>query len=337
MNELDTFSRAFELYFKQHQIPISRSEFLVFSGQWLRVSLAYLLKRQVNLGHPYGELSWDFLGLIRNTFGDLNLSVKFISGVERNNLAKNTIAKGEREFSDKYVKYVSSKDEFISVIEKMANLSEEAVIGKNDGKYYFLTNSRDSGSVSYSDVIQNVTEYYELPFGPIIFVPLNTKSVGVVDFPWNSIRYLSWTFERGEERTESVDKFGYTSVSGWKAYARWMNHYILPDRGKSIFHQNIRNLPSLIRDRRLTSITYWEKLAEQNQHKDLSAVISKLIKILNSSIEITNRIDLYYSNDIQDKAVRQLIRELYFNEQKTLPVFNELKRIYHNIHHKKLE
>jgi len=287
---------------------VNRSYLAFRSGHWLRVTLAMNLKRQTELGHPSADSLWDYNGMIANCFSDLGIKVRLYQSSKRNTLARRTKARGSRDFY---------KD--IVLFEDMRNpldLKDKTGLITHPDGYFTQMSQIDSFEI-----------YDILPLGPIALEILEIEPKH--NIPWDSLMYWGWTFERGEEPTEVIGKGGYSAVSGWKAYARWMQGYLLKPKKKGI-HPYLKTLPSILFDRVNSASPYLEKIIEEESKVPLRENFEAFYEVIQKVKPLLTELDDLYRNNSSHSEIRKGITSVYFTFQETLPIFKSLKNLHHD-------
>ncbi len=246
------------------------------------------VRSNTEIGHPSSNYIWDIVSTAQNcfTFFDWILYV----GEGYVGSARGTAAQSDRQIPAN-----------VEVIDKDITLS---------GPLIYATSS---GDWIYCEDELNIIFDGNMPFGPVILQISGFRDV-VLEFPKSMFSYLINTLERGEEPMETIGKGNYSAVSGWKAYARWMQSYSIPIR--NIKHVYQKELAQIIYERRLFFTYYLTKLSEKldGEERDM---VTELSNRYNAVIEPLSRI-------IDEPDMRK-IREVYFLEQMTLPTYKALR------------
>ncbi len=289
---------------------IDRSYIAFRSGHWLRISMAMNLKRQLDLGNPVGDTLWDFNGFVTNCFEDMGIQVKIYQSKIRDTSARKTQALGNRAMSSDVILF-DRPEEFVESI--------SSAIGK------VMMTTTEGTFVSH--LPDNLEKLFDLPLGPVAIEIVD--AVARHDTPWNSLMYWGWTFERGEEPTEVEGRGGISAVSGWKAYARWMQGYLLRPKPKAI-HSDIRLIPHLIKDRMSSARPYLEKLITIEENENIRENYLSFIEVIDEVIPRLDHLIILYEEEAEHSALRKGITEVYFSVQKTLPIFKSFKNLHHD-------
>lgn len=302
--------------------PKSRSFLAVATGHWLRISLAMNIRTNDQIGHPYGELGWDYFAL-QQAFTNAGLESTLVVATERNNLAKQTAAHDAQIQAN--VVLAESFTEFVNLL-----TGGVVIIGQPSGEYAILSTT----ALRCPTVSSLSAELYEkLPLGYAAFVVHAVHDVPD-ELPWDTLHYLAWTFERGEEPTEVAGKGHYSTVSGWKAYARWMQAYML-DNPKAL-HQWIAQLPYVLRDRRASALPYWKTLAQVSQFDRAKELALLFVQQITNYLQTIDALIQKYEHDVSYSEKRKLVTQCYFADQQTLPIFKQIKKLHHDLQHQKL-
>lgn len=322
----DSFLDCLEQAASILKLDLTRSYFAVRTGHWLRISLAMSVKRQEALGHPSADGFWDHIALMNKYYPDAGIDAMLYIGKKRITLAKETSAQGKRIIESEKIHILSSPEGFKEKINQFYHNNAILILFHKHGVYLLLHKS--SNKLTLEDVNSNLTDYYSHDLGPVLIIINNmTPQEGI---PWNSLEYLSWTFERGEEPTEVTGHHGHSAVSGWKAYARWIQGYLLKPKEKSI-HSELQYLPELLIDRRTSAIEYLEILAKETRHAQLSQLFTDFVDVAKRTIEELSTLHQLYQKQASHQELRSQITKVYFTEQETLPIFKRFKRFHHDL------
>ncbi len=326
----DTFSITLSKILNRF-IPISRSKILVETGHWLRISLALQLPRQSNIGHPSGETSWDFLGIVNATFSDLGIDYDLFIGEMRFTRGHKTAANAKYDIDWNKVHLLKSGKELIDLIENLP--VQTSIVALPNGTYSIVSDKGTDYTISKDNLKENVDMLLAIPLGPVI---LKINSISIPEkqtLPWNTLNYLGWTFERGEEPTEIEGLNRFSTVSGWKAYARWMQAYLF-DNQKNI-HPFIQKIPHLLLDRKQASLEHWKHLADTLEIETSAKIASMFHEIAQDSIPLISELISAYEEGASYQSIRKHVADCYFNDQRTLQVFNLARKHYNDIKHRK--
>jgi hypothetical protein len=251
------------------------------------------VKRGNEIGHPSSIYIWDIINTAENCFGFLDWRLSL--GEPYFTSARTTAAQSSREISKRIT--LLSDDEFRG--------EGPAIVAHPDGywKYYEQEFLIDRETI------------VKMPFGPVILYIDGIKETAI-NFPRSMLGYLINTFERGEEPMETRGKHGYSAVSGWKAYARWMQSFTVPL--PDMQHQYLNEIIELIGERRKFFSYFWYRLSEMLDNeleRDFALVLAKRYYDTISPISKMNNQGASYD----------LVKEAYFIEQKALPTYKRIK------------
>lgn len=258
-----------------------------------RISLSMNVKRGNEIGHPSSVYIWDLINTAENCFGFLDWRLSL--GEMYHTSARTTAAQSSRQLSDRIT--LISDDEISG--------KGPAVLAHPDGyfKYY------EKDFLIEREIVE------KMPFGPVI-LHIDGVNYAEIKFPRSMLKYLIKTFERGEEPMETRGKYNYSAVSGWKAYARWMQSYNIPL--PDMQHQFLDKFIKLIDERRRYFSYYWYRLSvilENNLEKEFCLALgSRYFDIISPLSKMVDR-----------EATYNLIKEAYFIEQKALPTYKRIK------------
>jgi hypothetical protein len=327
----DSFIKSIDLLKQILHLDITLDDLIFRTGHWLRITVAIETKRQQYLGHPSADTFWDYFSLIKNWKEDIGFDTNFYFSDKRVSLAKETTAKGIRtEDIDPNFIIKDSEDYMKTVRQQLINNSVTLLQDVN-GKFWVLNknyNFSDNQLINIDDLKSRINAFFDLDLGPIILSIYPTKIKK--NIPWKMLLYLAWTFERGEEPTEIDTLTGISAVSGWKAYARWMQGYLLPIKEKSI-HPSLYELPTILIERRTSAMNFLEQHLNDNKKSALGQIYTGFYNILQETIEELSKLQDYYNQDLAYQLIRNQITKVYFSEQKSLSYFKELKKIYHDL------
>ena len=316
MSYSDTFLDCLYEISGKYSLQISRSYFAVRLGHWLRISLAFQLPKQVNIGNPISDSFWDFISFKHHCFSDAGINASLYISESRINkaspLLKNILAKNNK-------------------ITRFSNLSTlQHYIKKNEGYGILTCNTGQFKVIKCGSKVQILSLCEQNACKPVFLCIHSIKVKSTI--PWNSLLYWGWIFERGEEPTEIAIENSYSCVSGWKAYARWIQAYNLP-ANLNKFHQKLNNLSALLKDRRSVALDYLDYLIQIQKNSEIAFVLGNFKKIILELLPhletLHNSILANYSMNVQD-----ILLKCYFIEQKTRIEFKKIKRLYHDLIYK---
>lgn len=272
------------------------------TGYGSRITVAMNVNNGKEIGHPCSNYVWDIVSFAENCFQAIGLQYKLYLGEGYNNTARYTSAQSNRFFSE--------------AVEIIDNFEDELIV---NGPFIF---ANPDGNWYYSNITNEPisNNYQSMPFGPII-VSIHGIKKKKFEFPKSSLNYLINTLERGEEPMEIAGKGGYSAVSGWKAFARWMQAYSIP--GKGLRHENLKNLSILLLERRRCFVKYWEELSKKLK-------IEKEIIFANKLSAGYRKVIPFIEKLISEGDSLRLIREFYFAEQKILPIYKSIHNYLKN-------
>ena len=258
-----------------------------------RITLSMNVKRGNEIGHPSSVYIWDLINTAESCFEFLDWRICL--GEAYHTLARSTAAQSSRELSD-----------------RITLLSDDDISGKGPAIM-----AHPDGYWEYYEQEFNIDKKIieKMPFGPVILYIDGIKE-SALKFPRSMLRYLINTFERGEEPMETRGKNNYSAVSGWKAYARWMQSYTIPI--PDMQHEFLATLLQLIDERRRFFSYYWYKLSE-----NLDNELEKEFAITLASRYFDTLSPLYKM--IEQEPTYNLVKETYFIDQKSLPTYKRIK------------
>lgn len=327
----DSFSACLTSLVQSFSSNITRSRILVETGHWLRVSLALQLPRQVNIGHPSGENSWDIIGLANTAFPAMGIEYELYVGEKRYSRGHKTAANAKYRINWDNIHLISNLEDFTATVEKIP--VHQTIVAIPDGSYKIISTRNGGKEIKGETVLEHANDLFDLPLGPILLVIKSASPPEITDLPWETLLYWGWTFERGEEPTEIEGNGGFSTVSGWKGYARWMQSYLFDNR-KAI-NPFIKTLPYLLLDRKKTSLDHWKYLADHLEIDMSATIASKFAEIAADSIPLLEELIDAYDNDADHRTIRERVAACYFNDQRTLQVFNQCRKHHNDLQHRK--
>ncbi|MHA2031204.1 MAG: hypothetical protein ACW99Q_17625 [Candidatus Kariarchaeaceae archaeon] len=269
------------------------------TGLSARFSLSMNVKTGREIGHPSSNYIWDIISTAENCFNEIGINWELYINKSYYNRARRTSAQSSTLLSEK-----------IQFVKNFENLDDE-------GKLIF---AHPSGVWKYQDDnFSNIKfDIDELPFGVVGIKIKGVKpDIDYNRFPSNTLKYLIKTLERGEEPMEISGKGNYSAVSGWKAFARWMQAYSMPLEG--VKHEFLDEVINLLKIRRIENGLYWLNLSNSLDNKIEKEFAHKLHEIY--SVVGLKLTDITSKHEIEYKD----IKEVYFNEQETLPIYKKIK------------
>ena len=263
------------------------------TGLGARITLSMNIKRGNDIGHPSSVYIWDLINTAENCFGFLDW--RLILGEGYHTSARTTAAQSSRKLSERII--LVSDDEFRG--------RGPAIVAHPDGyfKYY------EQEFLIEKEIID------KMPFGPVILY-IDGVMETEINFPRSILGYLIKTFERGEEPMETRGKNNYSAVSGWKAYARWMQSFTIPL--PNMQHQFLDKFVLLIDERRRYFSYYWYRLSDildNEMEKEFALALAR--RYFDIIAPLSKMVDL--------RATYDLVKEAYFIEQKALPTYKRIK------------
>lgn len=263
------------------------------TGMGARFSLAMNTKTAREIGHPSSHYIWDIVGVIEHCFGDSGIEVTAYVGPGYVTRARETAAQTSRSLP---VNVLELPD---YTVESVPELKGDILYAHDDGSWRHATRN--------SDIIVNSEN---LPFGPVVLYIGEIKPQ--THFPDKTFQYLIDTIERGEAPMEIRGHGNYSTVSGWKAYARWMQSYSVPLKG--VQHDHLQSFHKLLKERRFFFSKFLEELAQE-----LPTTLQTMILDLKFRYEaVSTELDKTDTPNLSD------IRSIYFTEQKTQVVYKKL-------------
>lgn len=279
-----------------YNAPLSPWYLFGSTGHGARITLAMNVKTGKEIGHPSSNYIWDIISVAEQCFPDAGISYQLI------------IDKGyagpSRMTSKQSDSVLPTQVKLISVHDLPPIIHGPVLYPQGDGNWYYSESALDTNEVNTGT----------MPFGPV-FLQITGVLPQRVKFPSSTLQYLINTFERGEKPMEVAGKGNYSAVSGWKAYARWMQVYSIPLQG--VMHSNLPQLSTLLLVRRSHNYQYWKELSQLLSISQEVEFAHELAYAYESMIPILREI-------VQTSEQLHLIRDLYFQEQKILPIFKRI-------------
>ncbi|MHA2501855.1 MAG: hypothetical protein ACXAE3_03210 [Candidatus Kariarchaeaceae archaeon] len=287
----DSFVQQLYHIFSERQIEVHPRYLYGRLGMGARFTLAMNTRTTREIGHPSSHYIWDIVGVIEHCFPDAGLEVTAYVGEGYASRARDTAAQTSREIPPN-----------VQIVNELPDLEGDIVYVDGSGVWKYTTSS-NSIDVDLS----------ELPFGPVVLV------IGQItvqhELPKNTLSYLIDTLERGEAPMEIRGTGDYSAVSGWKAFARWMQSFSIPLQG--VQHDHLETFPALLLERRGYFAEFLEEIAE-NQSIRFQEVLADLAiryRAVQQALEDDSKYTL------------ERVRELYFIEQKTLTSYKKLANL----------
>ena len=239
------------------------------------------------IGHPSGEYCWDIVGVFMNCFEDTGITAKMYVGPGYFSRARKTAAQSKRSLSNT-IKIIDDHKDLLKI--------------KNQGKLIYPNQNGKWLTVNNPKEID--FNWDDLPFGPVIidFIDFEKQTT----FPNNTFQYIIDTIERGEEPMEIRGHNDYSTISGWKAFARWMHSFAFNQSLSQ--HDFLNTLPNRLIERRHHFILFLEELLSLNSLNDIE---TELISKLKEKYE---RILNELKNELHRKIELNSIKAIYFTE-----------------------
>ncbi|MCE7733359.1 MAG: hypothetical protein GPJ54_00680 [Candidatus Heimdallarchaeota archaeon] len=268
-------------------------------GVGARFSLAMNVKSGREIGHPSSNYIWDIISTSENCFHELGIDWQLFINQAYDNRARATAASQQNSISDHI--------RFIETLEQLQG--DIPIIYADPSGEWIYSESKPSNSELKQEL---------MPFGVVAFQIKNIiQNHNLYHFPTSTLSYLIRTLERGEEPMEIEGHGHYSVVSGWKAFARWMQAYSIPIKG--IKHNYLNNVIRLLAVRRNENARYWYELSNRLDKKIESDFAFQLYSVYSKiSDKITNTISA-------DIIKYPDIKEIYYTEQESLPVYKQIK------------
>ena len=277
----DTFVQKLQEIINTHSLakpaqPVSLPYLFGRTGHGARFSLAMNTKTGKEIGHPSAHYSFDIIGVVDHCFPDAGIDATLYVGPGYVTRARSTAAQADREVAENVVVF----DNYVPDIDI-------------EGHLLYADHTGIWKTAASSDEL--VSDWDQMPFGPVVLDIHNfTPQQG---FPSSTFRYLVDTLERGEEPMEIAGRGKYSTVSGWKAFARWMQAFNIPLPG--VQHKDLPNYAELLIERRSYFVQFLNDLHYQ--------------------LKDTPMIDHFkHSISLDD------VRTCYFAEQKTLTYYKKI-------------
>jgi hypothetical protein len=293
-SQSDTFIFGLVSIAKSMHLTVDPSFFYGTTGQGARFTLAMNVKRGKFIGHPSSIYAWDIISVIEHCFPDAGIVAEAYLGEGYGNRARSTSAQSSREVPDN-IHLISSDALF-------PEITGNLLIAHPEGRWFTAPSTADI------DI-----EWDRMPFGPVVINILEIKPHDWV-LPRRTLNYLIDTLERGEEPMEVVGRHDLNAVSGWKAFARWMQSFTVPL--PDIRHPFLSELPPLLLDRRTNQVHYLRTLADQleNQEHDLIAQLAERYQEMITPLE----------HLVNSEPDLDSVRTAYFAEQSTQSIFKKI-------------
>lgn len=259
-------------------------------GIGARFTMAMNVKTNVEIGHTSSSYIWDIISTAIHCFE--NLQWKLYVGTGYIGPARSTAAQSEREVPEN-----------VEIVKGELSIKGPVLFAQIDGEWIY----------SEEEII--IDNYEGMPFGAVALQITGVNEFKLT-FPEKMLQYLIDTLERGEEPMETTGMGNYSAVSGWKAYARWMQSYSVPLR--KIIHPYQQTLIKVLYERRSHFCFYLFKLAENLREQERELIL-ELLKFYSG---VLNPLKSLVEGEIVSYAK---IREIYFSEQMTLPTFKLIR------------
>ncbi|MDH5401529.1 MAG: hypothetical protein OEY49_03470 [Candidatus Heimdallarchaeota archaeon] len=265
--------------------------FIGASGYGTRISLSMNVKTGKEIGHPTSNYIWDIVNFFHYCVPETGISAKLYIGMGYQTSSRHTAAKGS-----------NLSNSTISFLEygEFPNIQDKLIYVDHNGNW------------KYDDHFREI-EIETYPFGPI-FIEIQAVHKMKYQFPSTTLKYLCDTLERGEEPMEVAGKGSYSCVSGWKAYARWMQSFQIPLIG--IQHEYLNFIPIMILERRKAFILYLSELINHLDGDEFN-LISQLHQKYQNLLPLLDQL-------LSAKPTIETVRQLYYTEQKTLSVYKKI-------------
>ncbi len=268
------------------------------TGLGARFSLAMNVKTGKEIGHPSSNFIWDIISTSENCFSEIGIDWQLYLGHLHSNRARTTSAQASRKLSSRVTLFDEIDD---------LELNGPLVVAYPNGEWRYLQTNSDKIEINEN----------ELPFGYVVLqINKVVEDIDIFHFPKSTLQYLINTLERGEEPMEIIGKGNYSAVSGWKAFARWMQAYSLPIEG--IKHPYLDKIIQLLHFRRSEISSYWSVLSNNLSKQKEKEFASNLSKVYQKVARKFNEIDYGKSNTYS------ISKEIYYLEQETLPIYKNI-------------
>lgn len=266
-------------------------------GIGARFTMAMNVRSNVEIGHTSSSYIWDIVSTATRCFENLQWILYVGPGYIGS--ARSTAAQSERVVPEN-----------VEIVKGKLSIMGPVLYAQVDGDWIY----------SEEEIVINNDE--GMPFGAVALQITGVKEFSLT-FPEKMLQYLIDTLERGEEPMETTGEGNYSAVSGWKAYARWMQSYSIPLR--KIIHPYQQTLIKILYERRTHFCFYLSRLAENLKEKEKEMILELAKYYSGILIPLKSLVD----GNIVSYAK---IREIYFSEQMTLPTFklirNHIKQKY---------
>jgi len=291
--ELDSFTIGLKTILNRLDYAVDYPYLLGRTGHGARFSLAMNTKTGKEIGHPSGHYSWDVIAVLEHCFPSAGIDATLYIGPGYATRARKTAAQSSRQLP-------------VNVIE----LSSYDLDRKINGNLLYADESGQWQIANSTDAIE--VDWSKLPFGPVIFnIQGMMRQSG---FPAGTMRYLVDTIERGEEPMEIRGRNNYSTVSGWKAYARWMQSFAVPL--PDVQHEHLQSYPDLLYERRLGFVRFLEQLKDECEAEQIELIVG-LLQRYRPVVSLLD--ELRQSNPTMEQ-----IRSVYFAEQKTQTYYKKI-------------
>lgn len=299
--QYDSFSKSILRCCKFFGVTATYSDLLGIIGIGARFTLAMNVKTGKEIGHPSSTYCWDIISVVQKSFHAFGIDWKIYSSLGYVG-ARTTAAKLDRSVAEN-VMILDTSSEFLSI-------RGPVIFPSADGQWHFRSDGLEA--------LENNLE--QMPFGMIV-IQISMITNHSTKFPYKAMNYIINTIERGEEPMEITGFGNYSAVSGWKAFARWMQTYSVPLRG--VRHPYLDNLVDLLLERRFYYAKYWQNLVQNLDSKSEREFSERLGVCYDEVVVILTKI----KSEGEDYSI---VKQLYFTEQKTQPVLKELKNYMYN-------
>ena len=294
LQQLDSFMFCLKKAIESYNITYPLEYLYGITGFGARFTLSMNIKQGKYIGHPTSEYIWDILSVVELCFTPIKISCNvFIDGGYLTSARKTSVNKHE---IPSFIKIIDSNPIIGPVIYPTVS-----------GQWVYI----DNGSQIDPNSI-NVEGY---PFGRVFLQIAKVEELKPLDFfPASSLSYIIRTQERGEEPMEIAGKGDYSALSGWKAFARWMQAFSLPMR--DVKHEYLDVLGKQVMIRRQFYASYWRILANNLKNPKEFEFAQRLS---NCYDEIAK-----FAVTVSENQNYKNVKELYYLEQKTLPIYKEI-------------
>ncbi len=269
--------------------------------------------------------------MVSTSFPEMGIGYDLFIGEQRYSRGHKTAANAKYQIDWTHVHLIPQPETLTTILQDINN--DSALVAMPDGTYKIISEKKTKYTISKDLIIESIPDLIKMPLGPIVLRINSMNASNQSDLPWKTLLYWGWTFERGEEPTEIVGNGGFSTVSGWKAYARWMQSYLF-DNEKAL-HPFIKTIPYLLLDRKQTSIEYWRFLADHLEIEMSATIASRFRDIAADSIPLIEALINEYEEGADHRTIREKVSACYFNDQRTLGVFNLCRKHYNDLQHRK--